>query len=89
MKKPFKSTKVGKILTSTPFLTFATKIPFGVGSMLSDVLNKTDREPGKISPERLASNLVKIAIYCLLLWMVYNGKISFDDAERAKDFISK
>ncbi len=86
-KKPFKDTKIGKILTSGVAKTALDMIPFGIGSTISQVLNKTDTPEGSISREQLVKSLVKLGIYAVLLYLVFSGKISQDDAEFGKDFI--
>ena len=88
MKKPFKNTKVGKILTSPIAKGIISKLPFGVGSMASEFMSDTtDAKAGNMSREKLVHNLVKLGIYAVLLYLVFSGKIDFDQANDAKDFI--
>ena len=88
MNKPFKRTKVGKILTSPIAKGILSKLPFGVGSTLSEVLNDTDTPEGEMNREKLVHNLIKMGIYAVLLYLVFSGKIDFDQAQDAKDFIT-
>ena len=87
MKKPFKRTKVGKILTSTVSKSILSKIPFGIGSIASEVFNATDTPEGEMNREKLVHHLVKLGIYAVLLYLVFSGKIDFDQAEQAKEFL--
>ncbi len=87
MKKPFKDSKFGKILTSPLIKGVLTKLPFGVGSLVSEVVNSTTTPEGNINKEQLIHNVIKIAIYVALIYMVFSGKISWDDASNAKEFI--
>ena len=86
-KKPFKETKVGKILTSGVARTALDMIPFGIGSTISQVLNKNDTPEGSISREALVKSLVKLGIYAVLLYLVFSGKLDMSDAQDYKEFI--
>ena len=88
MKKPFKRTRVGKILTSGVVKAVITKLPFGIGSIASEMLNSTDTPEGEMNKEKMVHHLVKLAIYAALIYAVLSGKISWEDAESAKDLMS-
>ena len=87
-KKPFKETKIGKILTSPIVKGILTKLPFGVGSLMGEVVNSTSTPEGAINREQLIHSLVKIGIYVVLIYLVLSGRISWDDADSAKGFIT-
>ena len=87
-KKPFKDSRVGKILTSPIVKGVLTKLPFGVGSLMSEVVNSTSTPEGAINKEQLIHNVIKMAIYAVLLYLVFSGKMSLEDAEGAKGFIT-
>ena len=88
-KKPFKDSKFGKILTSPIVKGVLTKLPFGVGSLVSEVVNSTSTPEGNINKEQLIHNAIKIVIYIVLIYMVFSGKIDFEQAEQAKEFITE
>ena len=89
MKTPFKESKFFKVLTSPVVKGILTKVPFGIGSMAGDLLNKNETGAGSMTKEKLLHNIVKIAVYSILLYLAFSGKISMDQAEQAKDFITK
>ncbi len=88
MKKQFKFTRVGRFLTSTVVKGLVTKIPFGIGSLASDILNKNDREEGTLSREQLIHNIIKMAIYAVLVYFFLKGDITLEEVEEAKDMIN-
>ena len=73
-RKPFNETTIGKILTGSVVKSVLTKVPFGLGSLASDLLNKNESPEGTMTREKLIHNVIKIAIYAALLW---GGIISF------------
>jgi hypothetical protein len=87
VKKPFLQTKVGKLLTSPLVKTGLEMVPLGIGSAVSSLLNKNETPEGVISREALVKSLVKIAIYAILVYMVFSNKIDWQQASDAKDFI--
>ena len=87
-KKPFKETRIGKILTSPIIKGVLTKLPFGVGSLVSEVVNSTSTPEGSINKEQLTHIIIKMAIYAALIYAVLSGRISWDDAEQAKELIN-
>lgn len=88
MGSKFKNSRVGKFLTSPVFKGLITKIPFGVGSLAGDILNKNDKEEGTLSREKLVHNLVKLCIYGALAYFFLKGSITLEEAEDAKDLIN-
>ena len=86
-KKPFKQTRVGKILTSPIVKGVLTKLPFGIGSLVGEVVNSTASPEGSINREQLIHNVIKIAIYVVLLYLLFSGKIDMEQAEFGKDFV--
>jgi len=93
MKKPFKYTKLGKLLTSPLAKGIISKVPI-VGGMAGELLNDTSRsqggtEPGTLSREKLVHYAIKMAIAGILVYLVFSGKISWDDADTAKTFITQ
>lgn len=89
MKKPFKSTKVGKVLTNPMVKTALGFIPFGVGSTIEKVLDSNQTPEGQINREDLAKSLVKLGIYAVIIYLVLSGKVTWEDAERVKEFINQ
>ena len=83
MKKPFKETLAFKIAQKV-----APIIPFGIGSVAENILNDNSTPPGEVDHEELAPQLIKIGVYIVLAYLFISGKISFEDAEQAKEFIN-
>ena len=86
-RKPFKDSKVGKILTSPIVKGVLTKLPFGVGSLVSEVVNSTTTPEGNINREQLIHSLIKMGIYAILLYMVFSDKLDLSTAEDYKEFL--
>ncbi len=62
-------------------------IPF-VGEMAANVLNEVPHSPaGKVDKEDLIPTLVRMGVVIVLLYLAMSGKISFDDATNAKEFL--
>jgi len=80
--KKFKETLVFKILQKV-----APAIPFGIGSVAENILNDNSTPAGEIDNNELPAQLIKIGIYVVLVYLVLSGKLSWDDAEIAKEFI--
>lgn len=89
MKTPFKESKFFKVLTSPVVKGILTKVPFGIGSMAGDLLNKNETSEGSMTKEKLLHSIIKMSIYAVLIYLAFSGKIDFDQAEQAKDFITK
>jgi len=89
MKKPFKETKVGKILSGGFVKGVLKSIPFGVGELAGNVLDEVNgSEPGELDKKSIIPQLVKLAFYIGLAYAVLNNKITIDDAEQAKDLLA-
>ena len=88
MKKPFKDTAFFKILSGPIVKTVLTKIPFGIGSMAGDLLNKNESPEGVMTREKFLHSIIKLGIYSVLIYLALSGKITMEDAEQAKDFIT-
>ena len=62
-------------------------IPF-VGEVASNVLTETSNSPsGKVDKADLLPTLVRMGVVIVLLYLALSGKISFDDAETAKELL--
>lgn len=87
--KPFNETKLFKVLSGKVAKAILSKVPFGIGSTFSDIMtsSKDAGLSGTLSREKFVSNMVKIGIYAILIWLVLAGKISWDDAGQAKEFL--
>jgi len=84
MKKPLRDTKVFKILKS--FSPLLSSIPV-VGSIAANFLDNNSTKPGVMDKKELWPQLAQLAILAVLVYLVMSGKISWDDAEQAKDFL--
>ncbi len=62
-------------------------LPFGVGSIAQNFLGEAGGV-GKADKKELPAQLVKIAIYVVLLYLVFSGRLDMSQAEDFKDFIS-
>jgi len=78
MKKVF-----GIIKKLSPLLS---AIP-GVGPIIANVLDNNSTPAGVMDKRELWPQLAQLAILAVLVYLVISGKISWDDAEMAKDFI--
>lgn len=88
MKKKFKETKFGKLLTSPVAKMLIKTLPLGIGSMAGNILDETENsQPGEVNKEDLIPQLIKLAFYIVLVYLAIKGGISWDDAEAAKGFI--
>lgn len=88
MKKPFRHSKIGKLLTSPIVKGLLTKIPFDIGSTIGDLLNKNETEEGAMTKEKLMHHVIKIVMYGVLAYFFLKGDITLDEAEDAKDLIN-
>ncbi len=63
-------------------------IPF-IGDIADNVLTETANSPaGRVDKGDLVTKLVRLTLLVGLLYLVFSGKISFDQAENAKDFLN-
>ncbi len=62
-------------------------IPF-VGEMASNVLTETSNSPaGEVDKDDMIPTLIRMGVVIVLLYLAMSGRISFDDAQQAKEFI--
>ena len=88
-KKPFNETKFGKIITSPLIKGALGVLPLGIGSTISNILDQNGTDPGTIDPQSFAQQMMKLAIYGVLAYLALSGKLTWEDAETAKGFISQ
>ena len=71
-----------------PFIKGLIKsIPI-IGDVADNVLTETSKSPaGQMDKEDLVYKLVRLALLIGLMYLVFSGKLSMDQAEGAKDFI--
>jgi hypothetical protein len=93
MKKKFKDTKVGKMLTSKVGGLLVSSIP-GIGPIADNILDEVKGEgKGEVASEAGSINwnnpkqIIGGVVTLVLLYLALTGKISFEDAEQARDFI--
>ena len=80
--------KLKRFSNSALFRGVVSSLPFGIGSLASNVLAETDKsKQGTISTQELAPQLIKLGFYILLVLMALRGWISFEDVEQAKEVI--
>ena len=89
MKKRWSETRFGKIITSPLIKSAIGMVPFGIGSTLSNILDKNGTEPGTVDPQSFAPQMMKIAIYIVLVYLALSGKLTWEDAAQAKEFIGQ
>ena len=88
-KKPFHESKIGKILTNPLIKSGLSLIPFGLGSLASNVLDRNGSPVGKVDAKTMPIKIMKVVIYAVLLYLVFSGKIDFEQAGQAKEFIGQ
>ena len=76
--------KIGKIVKAALELA-----PFNIGSFVKEIATKTDTPEGQVSREKLVFHIIKFIIYGVLIYLVFSGRIDFDQAEQAKEFLSE
>ena len=87
-RNKFIDTKVGKVLTSTAGKSLIGLLPFGIGSMASNVLNKVnDSNPGETDSNAFKIDLIKILIYVILGVLTAKGVLNTEDSSIIKDAI--
>ena len=93
MKKKFKDTKIGKVLLSPLIKNTLKSLPI-VGGFASNILDEVKGDgKGEIVSESGGLNLkdptqlIGAVVTLVLLYLAMKGKISFQEAEQAKDFI--
>ena len=79
--------KLIKFLNKPIIAGLVKSIPFGIGSLASNVLGEVGGA-GNVDKKELPAQLIKIGIYVVLLYLIFNNKLSFEDAENYKEFIN-
>ncbi len=95
MKKKFKETKFGKLVTGRIVKGGLTALPFGIGSLLGNILEekKGDGQGEVVSPagsvdkDRIATDVIKVLFYIVLAVLFLKGVISLEEADSAKGLI--
>ena len=88
MKKKFKETLVGKILTSKIAAGVVKSIPFGVGSLASNILDEVNgSKVGQVDKVSILPQLLKLGFYIALAVAVALGKLTVDQADTAKSVV--
>lgn len=95
-KGKFKDSVFGKILISKPIKNLIKVIPIigpVAGNLLDEVkgdgYNEIVSEPGQIDKENIVLNIIQSVVVAVLLYLALSGKISFEEAEQAKEFFTK
>jgi len=87
MGKKIQDTKIGKLLFSKVGKSIIKSIPF-VGDLATNVMESNNSAEGKLDKQELPTQLIRMAILIGILYLALSGKISFDDAEAAKQLVS-
>ena len=62
-------------------------VPF-VGDVVDNITEGTFEAPeGVLDTNKLLYSTLRLAVLCVLLYLAFSGKIDFEQAEQAKDFI--
>ena len=94
-KRKFKDSVLGKVLISQPIKNLLKIIPI-IGPVAGNILdeskgvgfNEITSEPGEIDKENIVLNIIQSVVVAVLLYLAITGKISFEEAEKAKDFFT-
>ena len=78
--------KIIKFLNKPLIAGIVKSIPFGIGSLASNILGEVGG-PGNVDKKELPAQLIKIGIYVVLLYLVFSGKLNMETATEYKDFI--
>jgi len=78
--------KIIKFLNKPLIAGIVKSIPFGIGSLASNILGEVGGA-GNVDKKELMPQLVKIGIYVVLLYLVFSGKLNMETATEYKDFI--
>ena len=78
--------KIIKFLNKPLIAGVVKSIPFGIGSLASNILGEVGGA-GNVDKKELMPQLVKIGIYVVLLYLVFSGKLNMETATEYKDFI--
>ena len=88
-KKPFRDTKAGKILLSPIVKSGLSLIPFGLGSVASNILDRNGSPVGMVDTKTMPIKVMKMVIYAVILYLLLSGKIDLSQAEEAKNFLGQ
>ena len=59
-----------------------------IGDVVENLTESSFEAPeGMLDKNKLMFQVLRIAILCVLLYMVFSGKIDFEEAEQAKEFL--
>ena len=83
MKKPFRNTKVFKILQNV-----LPAIPFGIGSVAENIIRDNSTPAGEVDEKELLPQIIKILFYIVVGILFLTGKITFEDAEAVKEIVA-
>ncbi len=87
MGKPFKESKIGKLIFSKVGKGLIKSIPF-VGDMAANIMDDNNSEAGTLDKKELPVQIVRMAILGVIVFAALKGWISFDDAEAAKGLVT-
>ena len=87
--KPFNETKLSKVLSNPLVKGLIKSIPFGVGSLASNVLDETTTSPtGKWDLKTILPQLLKLAFYGYLAYQFLHGTFTEEDIKQAQKIIN-
>lgn len=90
MKKPFHETRLFKTLNKPAVKGTLGMVPFGIGSAITNILNVgPNSKPGEPEPTTFPQDMIKLVIYAILIYLALSGKITMDQAQDAKEFITQ
>ena len=76
-------------LINKPLIKGVLKSVPVLGDLVDNITESTfDAPEGVLDKNKLIFQIVRIAILCILLYLVFSGKISFEEAEDAKQFLN-
>jgi len=76
-------------ILNKPFIKGIIKSIPVVGSLGANVLEETaNTKPGQLDVKEMGYSLVRLGILVALLYLVFSGKLSMEEAEGYKEFIN-
>jgi len=79
--------KLLKLLNKPLIKGIVKSIPF-IGDLGTNILEETtNTKPGQLDKNELFYSLVRLGVLVTLLYLVFSGKLSMEDAEGFKEFI--
>ena len=76
-------------LINKPLIKGALKTVPILGDLVDNLTEGTfDAPEGVLDKNKLIFQIVRITILVVLLYLVFSGKIDFDEAEQAKEFLN-